>query len=288
MKITSVTGVKSIENVKCFKPVSKLFLKCKYTGTRSAPKGFTVPFTDPQIRVRLVDGANGSSKEIVPEMSVSILSEIAAKYEGYQRRAFVDYSGATEEQPTVEVTGYDIYSIIIGQQLDVETISAVDLSNDKYLDIDLRNLDPFCEYELWGMESHIINPFVRSYQKFYLSAGEIEKSFSVGENEVLVYPLSQIKEIQLYAKHTSASPVFRREELILDEESRNDLTTVSLTEDNDLPLFRANAVLPIKFGYSEWGVMSIHEFTRFEIRRDDGLESLTFLMIDTVPSVTTI
>ncbi|WP_163319084.1 hypothetical protein [Dysgonomonas sp. 520] len=218
-------------------------------------------------------------------MSLSILSEIASKYEGFQRQS--GRSGAGYLQ------AYSLSTVIIGQQMDETTISAVDLSNDKYIDIDLRNLNPDVTYEIWGFESHIINPFVRTYKKFYLSSGEIEKTFSVGENEVLVYPIDEIKEIQLYPLNGASSPVYRREELIIDEDGRNDLVSVELDGDNFCTAGVGGdgaggevATLPIFFGYSKWGVMSVGDFKTFDVRRDDGLKTLTFLMIDTVPSVT--
>lgn len=288
MKITSVTGVKQIDNLKCFKPISKVFIKTIYPKT-----GYTNDH-DPLIRIRLVDGANGSSKEIVPEMSLEVLSEIASKYEGFQRRAYENSDGA--------LMGYDLSSILLGQQIDDDVVSAIDLSNDKYIDIDLRNLDPVCEYEVWGMESHIITQFVRSYQKFYLSAGELEKSFSTGDHEVLVFPINEIKELQMYAKNSGASPVFRKEELILQEESRNDLTFVRLTDGNNStysascygypsvdPISKREDMvrLPIVFGFGSYGIMSVTDFFKFDVRREDGLKTLMFLMIDTIPSVIT-
>ena len=282
MKITSVSGVDRIENVKCFKPISKVFVKIIYP----TPPDNVWAESDPDIRIRLVDGANGSSKEIVPEMKLSILSEIASKYEGFQRKPAVS---VTDDR---YLSGFSLSSVIIGGQVDDTTISAVDLSNDKYLDIDLRGLNEQCTYEVWGFESHIISPFVRTYQKFYLSQGEIEKRFSTGENEILVYPIDDIKELQMYARNSNASPVFRREELILDEDGRNDLVYVGLDDKNKciVPVNDSLGVvpaieLPVRFGYSKWGVMSLVDFSAFEIRREDGLQALTFLMIDTVPSV---
>lgn len=279
MKITSVTGVESIENVKCFKPISKVFVKIIYPDINGA--NAVANYSDPQIRVRLVDGRAGSSREIVPEMNLSILSEIASKYEGFQRQA----APRLNDADLVVLRGYSLSSVIIGQQLTDDVIAAVDLSNDKYVDIDLRGLNPKCTYEIWGMESHLIQPFCRTYQKYYLSAGEIEKTFGVGENEVLVYPIDDIKEIQLFSKNSGSSPVFRREELIIDEDGRNDLVFVGLDENNICSVSPDTYNLPIRFGYSRWGVMSVVDFSRFEIRRDDGLKTLTFLMIDTVPSV---
>jgi hypothetical protein len=283
MKITSVTGVTQIENVKCFKPVSKVFVKIIYPADNVVPNE-----SDPNIRIRLVDGANGSSREVVPEMRLSILSEIASKFEGFQRKAshVLNSAGAGSH-----LEGFSLSTIILGGSVNADVVSAVDLSNDKYVDIDLHDLNPSCIYEVWGFESHIIAPFCRTYQKFYLSSGEIEKRFSSGENELLVLPINQVKEIQMFPKDGLASPVFRREELILDSDGSNDLVSVELDNNNlcrvelmDNHVSIPETYLPIKFGYSVWHVMSLVDFAAFEIRREDGIDALTFLMIDTVPS----
>lgn len=277
MKITSVSGVTGIENVKCFKPISKVFIKVIYPLDN-----MIMEESDPMIRIRLVDGRTAGNTEIVPEMQLSILSEIASKYEGFQRKA----GKVAGQQGHSYYDGFSLSSVLIGRQMSDGIIAAVDLSNDKYLDIDLRGLNPKCTYEVWGMENHIIDTFVRRYTKYYLSSGEIEKTFGTGENEVLVYPIDEIKELQMFAKNSTASPVFRKEELILDEDGRNDLVYVHLNNDNDCILQpNSEGKLPVKFGYSRWGVMSISDFERFEVRRDDGLKTLQFLMIDTMPSV---
>lgn len=280
MKVTSFTGLSGIDNVKIFKPVSKIFVKCDYNSTSNSDD-----FLSPTIRVRLVDGKTGSSLDVVPEMDLSMLSEIASKYEGFQRRA-----GNKFVEEEYSKSGYDLHSVILGQ-VDANGITAIDLSNDKYLDIELRNCDKRVTYEIWGFEGWNIRPFIRTYSKFYLSQGEFEKKFSVGNNEVLVYPMKDIKEIQFWARGTDASPVYRKEELILDEDGRNDLVYVELDEKNEC-FFLSNSTyeeviyssLPIRFGYSEWGVVDISAFSSFEIRRQDTLGAMTFLMIDTVPT----
>jgi hypothetical protein len=284
MKVTSFTGVTQIDNVKIFKPVSKIFIKTDYQ------EDATLQHSDPLIRVRLVDGRNGKSDELVPEMRLSILVEIASKYEGFQRRAarYRDDGNNTDY-----VSGFDLCTVLLGGIVGTgvgEESAAIDLSNDKYLDIDMRELTPGCKYEIWGFENHIISPAARTYRKFYLSAGELEKTIHVEGNEVLVYPMDKVKEIQFYAKNGS-SPVYRKEEFILDEDTRNDLVTVELDEANVCRL-SVGAVsglgnLPIKFGYSNWGVVDLRPYTRFDFRREDGVQPLTLLMIDTMPTIPT-
>ncbi len=282
MKITSIKGVAQLDNIKCFKPVGKIFIKSYYEGLKS------LGTFDPLIRVRLVDGRNGSSDELVPEMPLSVLSEIASKYEGFQRRE--GYNPGTGKP-----VGFNLSTILLGAIVGHgvgENCAAIDLSNDKYLDIDLRNLDPLMTYEVWGMENHVISPYVRTYKKFYLSAGELEKTFHVEGNEVFVYPISHVKELQMYAKN-GTSPVYRKEELILDEDGRNDLVSVELGENNQcigtvIENRPGYVYIPIRFGYSEWGVMDVTSYNRFDFRREDGATSIMFLMIDTVPTLPTV
>ena len=291
MKLTSVTGVDKIENIKCFKPASKIFIV-----TRPKGQPFMSPETDPLIRVRLIDGRNGSSDELVPEMRLSLLSEIASKYEGFQRRSGYGFDGTM----TQVHSGFSLSTILLGGIVGTgigEDCAAVDLSNDKFLDIELKDLNPDFEYEIWGMENHIISPVVRKYKKFYLSQGELEKTFHVENNEVLVFPIKDVRELQMYA-HNGTSPVFRQEELILDEDGRNDLVSVALDAQNRC-FFHTNSVemtpihvssygyLPLQFGYSEYGVINLQPYARFDFRRTDGAKGLEFLMIDTMPTLPT-
>ena len=291
MKVTSFTGVTQIDNVKIFKPVSKIFIKTNYKGTTSGP----IVRVDPLIRVRLVDGRSGRSDEVVPEMRLSILSELASKYEGFQRRADLNRS---LQMGDYSHSGFDLCTVMLGAIVGLDSYSqcaAIDLSNDKYIDIDMRELDMDCTYEIWGFENHIISPNVRTYRKFFLSAGELEKTIHVEGNELLLFPMDKVKEIQFYAINGS-SPVFRREEFILDEDGRNDLVSVALTNGNGVripivPDSGGTALgvgwLPIEFGYSAWGVVDITPFNRFDFRRDDGIDAVTIVMIDTIPSVPT-
>ena len=279
MKVTTVSGVASVENVKVLKPVSKVFIKTVFgAGVSSA-----VVLKDPTVRIRLVDGRNGSSTEIVPETSLSVLSEIASKYEGFQRRSGLTPSGVG----AFNRSGFSQSTVVIGAIVD-GVINSVDLSNDKYLDIDLKNLNTEAgiSYEIWGFEFHRISTYCRIYNKFYLSQGELEKTFSVSDNEQLVYPIQKIRELQLYAKN-GGSPIYRKEELILDEDGRNDLVSVDLSSNNEVNAQVSDGVatLPIKFGYSTYGIMDIAEFVRFDVRREDSADALMFIMMDTIPTV---
>jgi len=286
MKVTSFTGVSQIDNVKIFKPVNKIFVKTIYNGVEPMDAD-----NNPSIRVRLVDGRNGRSDELVPEMELEVLSEIASKYEGFQRRAVRDTQNQT-------VDGYDLHSVILGAIVGTgvgEECAAIDLSNDKYLDIDMRNLNPNLTYEIWGFEHHIISSFARTYRKFYLSVGELEKSFFVEGNEVLAFKISDLKEIQFYALNGS-SPVYRKDELILDEDTRNDLVSVQLDDNNLSRAMSATVentnvvetILGIRFGYADIGVIDLRPYKSFDFRREDGMQAVMFLMIDTTPSLPTV
>lgn len=287
MKVTSFTGVTQIDNVKIFKPVNKVFIKSVYDPNKTYGTGGVSNVNEPLIRVRLVDGRNGRSDELVPEIELEVLSEIASKYEGFQRRA-------SRPANSNHINGFDLHSVLLGAIVGVgvgEECAAIDLSNDKYLDIDMRNLNPDITYEIWGFEHHVISSFVRTYRKFYLSTGELEKSFFVEGNEVLAYKITDLRELQLYALN-GASPVYRQTELILDEDTRNDLVSVSLNSGNwsyaSLDPNNNSFRIPIRFGYADWGVIDLRPYKSFDFRREDGMNAVMFLMIDTTPTLPTV
>jgi len=154
MKVTSFTGTKQVDNIKIFKPVSKIFVKTNYPDVRSGSL-YGIPTSQRKthdyydnnatIRVRLVDGRSGRSDEIVPEMPLDLLSEICSKFEGFQRRAYKEpYYIADGKYGYGHICGYDLHSVILGGIVGNgigEDCAAIDLSNDKYLDVDLRNLN---------------------------------------------------------------------------------------------------------------------------------------------------
>lgn len=288
MKICHFSGknYKSYEGAKAFKPISSLVLRVQCVDKTKR----WADYKEPQIRVRLVDGNQGSSHEIVPQMLCDILSDIAAKTEGYQRR--FGYAADPGAPNHVRLSGFNQYTIPLN------TLASVDLSNDKYIEVDIYDCVDGFEYELFGIEHHEISQFVRTVKKFYLSAGEMEKSFSVQENELLALPLEQIREIQLYTKNNTTSPIYTAVELSLLEDQSNDIQNLGINEYNQLMVTNGHTdlkhdnqagfmVVAGGFGFDKWAVLDLTPYSRFDIRRKDGTDTLMFLMIDSTPTLPT-
>lgn len=296
MKIAKFDNVSEMENLRVFKPISKIAIIATYNGVSDADL-----IDKFRMRVRLVDGQKGDSIDILPETEISLLSEIASKFEGFQRRPL--FNGTT-------YNGIGTFCIPIGAQVD-GLLHSINLSNDKYLDIDLVNLPKTnkIKFEVYGIEGVKTSSFTRKYSKYYLSAGELEKSFSTGENEILALPLDSLKEIQMYAKNSSASPVYTREELRIEEDSRNDINFIRCDENYELLLASASArpvssispksgvpssssdvtfvgggVSPISFGSGNIVLLPLEDFVRFDVRRREDKSNYQFIMIDTVPT----
>lgn len=291
MKVASFKGsdFSTKEGMKVFKPVSSLVLCVSCLD----PAKSWADYKEPEIRVRLVDGKKGSSHEIVPQMLCDTLSDVAAKTEGFQRR--MGYKFDNSQAKKVRLSGRNQYTIVLN------SLAAVDLSNDKYLDIDVFNCVDGFKYELYGIEHNELSMFVRTVKKFYLSGGELEKTFSVEDNELLCLPLRLLKEVQFFTKNNSTSPVFSAFELELLEDQSNDIQNLCINEDNKLSVVNGYSDLAHKdgsnvlfvqggFGFDKWAVIDITPYSRFEVRRNDGTEALMFFMIDsaeTRPTSTT-
>lgn len=285
MKICHFSGAdySTYESAKAFKPVTSLVLRVKCVDKTKR----WADYVHPDIRVRLVDGARGSSHEVVPQMSCDTLSDIAAKTEGYQRR--LGWAADMSAPNNVRLSGANQYTIVLN------SLAAVDLSNDKYLDIDLFNCKAGFHYELFGLEHPEISQFVRTIKKFYLSGGEMEKGFSVQDNELLALPLSQIKEIQFFSKNGLTSPVFSSVELALLEDQSNDIQNLAVNEFNQLVVTNGHTdlkhdtqtgfmIVVGSFGFDKWALVDLTPYSRFEVRREEGTEALMFFMIDSAPT----
>lgn len=292
MKIARITGKTAEENLRVFKPIKKIAVVAKFNDFQESEK---VKVDNFRMRVRLVDGRKGDSIDILPETEISVLSEIASKYEGFQRRPL--FNGT-------KFNGVGTFTIPIGADVD-NYLCAIDLSNDKYLDIDLLGLASNVTYEVYGIEGHKVSSHTRKYSKYYLSSGELEKTFSTGENEVLALPLHSLREVQLYAKNGGSSPVYTKDELRIEEDSANDInfirndknfnlmitsqgTTMSTAYTGGLPAdstqYAGGGVPAISFGAGNLVLIPLVDFTRFDIRRDEDSQNYQFIMIDTVPT----
>lgn len=267
MQIKSITGVTTAEDIKVFKPISKLIITSDYNGLTNRR------INDVEIRVRLVDGG-GNTREVVPKMPLAVLSEIAAKHEGFFRRAV---NGSTT------MSGYCTDYVLLGQMLAPQAISGCDLTSDKYLDIELYNLDPAVKYTINGMETHIVTPFIRKYEPFTLSVGETQKTFGTGVNEELAIPLYDLDEIQFYQKSGKASPIYTSFELACDADTVNDIVYIGKGGQTGIPVL--NNEVQIICGADNIVLLNVEDFSSFDLRTlGRSTSPYRFWLIDTVPT----
>lgn len=303
MEISSFKGVNKTPQMKCFKPIQKIFVKREFPVSLIGASGaYQVKDVknDEEIRVLLVDSNTGQSTELVPFTKLEYLSEIATKAEGFQRRSVSRYIADNPDgTPMLVKEGYDFYSVLLAEE------HAVQLSNDKFIAIEMRNLNDMSSYpatiqpvySVWGFEYGVIAPFAIKYTPMYLSPTELQKDFSVGENELVAIPIDLIREIQFYPKQVDgASPIYTRDELVLDQESTNDLTFVPLDRESKLRLFGGGfandefisvSADGLHFGFNRWAVIDLSLFRSFTIRRDASTVSFDFFLIDRRPAEVT-
>ena len=163
MKLASFKN-SAVSGIKVFKPIQYLFVKGSFSND----------ITTVKMRVRLVSSESGRIDEIVPLLCVDVLGEISSMNEGHfhKDKGTGDFALNVMLHPT----------------------SAVYLSNDRYLEIDIQGLDATKETTIYGIETPVVDKdFLCRYNKFYMSAGELQKTFSVGENENLVLPVSSFE-----------------------------------------------------------------------------------------------
>lgn len=241
MKLASFKN-SAVSGIKVFKPVQYLFVKGSFQNDISTVK----------MRVRLVSSESGRIDEIVPLLCVDVLGEISSMNEGHfhKDKGAGDFALNVMLHPT----------------------SAVYLSNDRYLEIDIQGLDPTKETTIYGIETPVVDKdFLCRYNKFYMSAGELQKTFSVGENENLVLPVSSFEEVTLHYKN-GASCSYTKDELQAIMMSKNDLVCVP-----------GNSVDgAFVCGYASMYGLDVSDVADFTIRRTVALEAFEFVLMDTV------
>ena len=170
MKIANFKAA-SQSGMKVFKPIQYLYSQGATTKT----------IDDVKVRARIVNSENGRVDEIIPLVSLGVLGEICSMNEGFFLR---------QEAPGGEMFAVNVM---------LHPSSAIYLSNDRYLEVDVQGLDGNYDTNIFGIEKPVIDKdFVCRYNKFYMSAGELQKTFSVGENENLIIPHQSFEEITLH------------------------------------------------------------------------------------------
>lgn len=243
MKVSEVKG--NVSNLKIFKPIQYLNIQ----GGGSVG--------NITLRVRLVNSQTGRVDEIIPSMNLSILGEISSMNEGF----FVDGPH-----------GYNVNVML-------HPTSAVYLSNDKYLEVDLLGNGSDDVVTVYGIESPVVDKdFVCRYNKFYMSEGELQKTFIVGDNENLIIPKSTFDEIVLHYSNGS-SCVYSTAEIDALMMLKNDLVC----------LYSKSQTVQETVGeyWNYYGCLSMYgldvsDVVDFTLRRTYSTTSFEVVLMDTV------
>lgn len=263
MKIATITS-SNVSGLKVFKPIQYLYV-VGYSKEELAKA---------KLRARLVNSETGRVDEIIPLLGLDVLGEITSMNEGFFVRDKANDGVGYGEKFCVNVM--------------LHPTSAVYLSNDKYLEIDIEGLvyaPQMGETAIYGIESPVIDKeFMCRYNKFYMASGELQKTFSVGENENLILPRSNFEEVCLQYKNGS-SCTYTLAELEAMMMLKNDVVSVptcGLTRvqiDNESGTFDN---LTINFGYASLFGLDVAEVDNFTIRRTYGNSAFELVMMDTI------
>ena len=263
MKIATITTT-NVSGLKVFKPVQYLYI----VGTSKES------LASAKLRARLVNSETGRVDEIIPLLSLDVLGEITSMNEGFYVRDKANDSAGYGERFAVNVM--------------LHPTSAVNLSNDKFLEIDIEGIEyaPHVgETSIYGIESPVIDKdFICRYNKFYMAAGELQKTFSVGQNENLVLPRDNFEEVCLQYKNGS-SCTYTLAELEALMMLKNDIVSVPMCSvtrvqlDNESGTFEN---LTFNFGYVSLFGLDVAEVDTFTIRRTYGSTAFEIVMLDTI------
>lgn len=257
MKISHITT--STSNLKVFKPIQYLYLTGHGVGYQQ--------LSEITLRVRIVNSMTGRVDEIIPSVNLGVLSEISSMNEGFS-----------------VIPG--VFNDTFKMNIMLHPTSAIYLSNDKYLEVDINGMEEngLQHIHVYGIESNVVDKdFVCRYNKFYMSAGELQKTFAVGENENLIIPTSSFDEVTLQYNNGS-SCTYTLDELGALMILKNDI--VSVPRDNiyySVIAKDSNAEnCCLSFGYRNLFGLDVSEVVDFTIKRSQSDSAFEVIMIDTI------
>lgn len=278
MKITDFKDELKMEGIKIFKPIQYLSFHIN-----------NYDLSKTNIRARIINTTTGKTDEIIPNMKLKDLAEIASRNEGFFVDEVIDRvegtaAGDVKFENNATMTAVGIFNVML------HPTCSVGLSNDRYLEVDIYDLgqptqigDRFytSTCAVYGLENHKIdNDFAMKYRKFYMAAGEQQKAFVVGDNEDLILPNDDsLQEIQLYFKDGSYSPVYLLKELQTLQLMHNDIVC-----DSKLKL---TGRTQIGYSQTEYGFINLLDVDvegveNINIKRVNSLKSFEFFMLDMV------
>ena len=255
MKIANFKA-NSYSSLKVFKPIQYLTIDgCAHNQQIENVK----------LRVRVVNSETGRVDEIIPMITLDVLGEIASMNEGF----FMLQDNKADNQLYFRIN------------VMLHPTSAIYLSNDKYLELDIEGLDEDYSTTIYGIEKPVIDKeFVCRYNKFYMSAGELQKTFAVGENENLVLPYLSFEEVTIHYKNGS-SCTYTTDELSAMMMMQNDIVSVPVLHEHSSN-FSAYPYWANVYGHSKMYGLDVSDAVDFTIRRESSTSAFELIMIDTL------
>ena len=252
MKIASFTAEKH-SGMKIFKPVQYLHIVGNHENLSAV-----------RVRARLVNSESGRVDEIIPFIALDVLGEVASMNEGF----FVGRnSGGVADAGNAFAVNVMLHPS-----------ASIYLSNDKFLEVDIEGLESDAETTVYGIETaNIDKEFVCRYNKFYMSAGELQKTFSVGENENLILPKDSFEEVSLHY-HNGSTCNYLMDELKSLMMAKNDIVSVS----DYAFLDGVTKAFIAQFGYRSMFGLDVSEVESFDVRRASANTAFEFILIDTL------
>lgn len=225
MKVGSYVPVNSkIESVKHFRPCQHLLFNVRF-GENLTSYSY-VNFRG-RLNLSLQNSNSGTLSTIVPSLPLNVLGDISTYNEG-----------------VVLIKNQSILFPVL-----LNPTANVSLSNDKYLDISLTELQGVVGVDIYAFELGVNSDFLTSYSKMNCPAGNARSKFSVGENDFLSIPTTGFDELQITYKNGFVSTLTHFD-LEYHMAQNNDMTAYRQAKD----LF-GNPVL----GISAKGLVSFNE-----------------------------
>lgn len=257
MKAINFKG-SSYEGIRIFKPIRTLLVNITADATVSSDDAQKVDLRKVKLRCRLVNSKTGKTEEIIPNVDLMTLGDISTTGEGY----YVYHPTKTSSVP-----------------VELNLNGSVFLDNDKYLDVEISGLPSLAVTTIFGVEDvKIDETFFMRYNKFYMSVGELQKSFSRGDNEDLYLPVGSFREIQLNCDNGTTC-VLSSEEVEYLNRKENDINSISGTlTDQD----GSGSLVVARYGLGAMAHVDLDGVRDFEIRRTTATDAMEFILLDAV------
>lgn len=237
MKVKVITGATYMDSQKIYKPVGGVII-VKQGASASE-------FANEVIELKRVNSKTGNTDHVYPKCKVLDVAEISAQGEGFYRQS------ATKSVCLLTFSD-----------------SAVNLDNDRYLELELINLAASHTYEVYGLENNGAVDKVYCFNKMTIAAGESVKKYTVGDNELLALPVTGIANLKQWT-NDGATIEYLPAELSALMDQENDIIRVNQSTD---------ASLVARFGFENWYLISVADVKEFEIETT-GV-SIVFYLID--------